>query len=81
MIVVYCLDERLDLAALGLSSLGHTSSNLRRVTFDARNKGVGKRVGFTTRVEGLDNNDLGQSPYQLHLTRRKRLRRRVCVSR
>lgn len=58
MVVVDDLDERLDLAALALTGLGHAAGDLLGVTLDSGDEGVRERVGLAAVVLGLDNHDL-----------------------
>lgn len=58
VIVVDDLDERLDLAALGLAGLAHALGDLQRVALDAGNDGVGERVLLAAVVLRLDDDNL-----------------------
>ena len=58
MVVVDDLDERLDLAALLLSRLGHAAGDFGRVALDAGDYGVAVGVGLVAGVDGLDDDDL-----------------------
>lgn len=58
VVVVDGLNERLDLVALGLEFLTHSTGYLRRVALDSCNKSVGEGVGFRALVHGLDDDDL-----------------------
>ena len=44
MIIIDDLDERLNLAAFGLTGFRHAASNLGGIAFDARDKGVRERM-------------------------------------
>lgn len=58
MIVIDGLDERLDLAALCLTSFRHAASDLRRVPFNTGNEGVRKRMCLGTGIQRLNYDDL-----------------------
>lgn len=58
MVVVNDLDERLDLAALGLAGLGHAAGYLQWVALDAGYQGVRVWVRFVASVLRLDDHDL-----------------------
>lgn len=58
MVVVDDLDERLDLAALGLAGLGHAAGDVQRVALDAGDDGVGEGVDFAAVVDGHEEDDL-----------------------
>lgn len=58
MVVVDKLDERLDLVALLLASLGHTAGDLGGVALDAGDQGVAEGVSLVARVDRLDDDDL-----------------------
>lgn len=50
MVVIDCLNERLDLAALCLSSFRHAAGDLRGVPFNAGDEGVRKRMCLGTGI-------------------------------
>ena len=58
MVVVDGLYEWLDLGALQLAGFGHAAGNRGRVALNPCDKGMGERVRFAARVEGLDYHDL-----------------------
>lgn len=58
VVVVDDLDERLDLAALGLAGLGHALGDSGRVTLDAGDNGVGEGVALGAVVDGHEEDDL-----------------------
>lgn len=58
VVVVDDLDERLDLAALGLAGLGHALGDGGRVTLDAGDNGVGEGVALGAVVDGHEEDDL-----------------------
>lgn len=61
VVVVDDLDERLDLAALLLSRLGHAAGDLRGVPLDTSYEGMAVRVCLGAGVDGLDDDDLDVS--------------------
>ena len=61
MIVVDDLDEWLDLAALGLTSLRHPAGDLRRVALNTSHQSVGEWVCLGSSVERLDYDNLIRS--------------------
>jgi hypothetical protein len=69
VVVVDDLDERLDLAALGLAGLGHTAGDLGWVTLDTGNQGVWVWVRLVASVLWLDDHNLHahnvSSPFQI----------------
>lgn len=58
VVVVDKLDERLDLVALLLASLGHAPGDLGGVALDAGDQGVTEGVSLVARVDRLDDDDL-----------------------
>jgi hypothetical protein len=58
VVVVDDLDERLDLAALGLAVLRHTAGDLLGVTLDTGDQRVGVGVSLSSGILGLDDDDL-----------------------
>ena len=58
VVVVDDLDERLDLAALGLAGLRHAAGDLGWVTLDTSNQGVWVWVRLVSDILGLDDHDL-----------------------
>jgi hypothetical protein len=58
VVVVDDLDEWLDLATLGLASLGHATGDLRRVTLDTSDQCVRVWVRLVSGILRLDNHDL-----------------------
>lgn len=58
MVVVDNLDERLDLAALGLAILRHAAGDLRWVTLNTGDEGVRVWVGLVASVLGLNDHNL-----------------------
>lgn len=58
MVVVDDLDERLDLAALGLAALGHAAGDVERVAIDTGNNRMREWVLLAAVVLRLDNDDL-----------------------
>ena len=58
VVVVDDLDERLDLAALLLSRLGHATSDLGGVPLNAGYEGMAVRVCLAAGIDGLDDDDL-----------------------
>lgn len=58
VVVVYHLDEGLDLVALVLAGSRHAASDLGRVALDAGYDGVAELVGLLAIVDGLKDDDL-----------------------
>lgn len=58
VVVVYDLDEGLDLVALFLAVLRHAARDLGGVSLDAGNDGVAELVGLLAVVDGLKDHDL-----------------------
>lgn len=58
VIVVDQFDEWLDLAALLLTSLGHSSRDLARVSLNAGDQCMREGMGLGAAVQGLDDHDL-----------------------
>ncbi len=58
MIVIDCLDEWLDFAALSLTCFGHAARDLGWVAFYAGNEGVGEWMCLGSGIERLNNDNL-----------------------
>lgn len=58
MVVVYHLDEGLDLGSLLLTGLRHAAGDLGRVSLDASYDGMAELVRLLAIVDGLKDDDL-----------------------
>lgn len=62
MIIVDGFDEWLDFAAFFLTTLRHSTSDLRRVTLNSSDERMGKWMRFGPGVKRLNNDNLKSSP-------------------